>query len=331
MWEDTALRHVSRQASGALTEPHFPASPMTDVNIPGYIPVERIDAGGTSELWEATDGGGRKVALKLYSPRLGPAAREALLEALDRAAGLRHQNLVAVLAHGEHEGRIWAAMELVSGATNARVLFKGRRAPASLSLAIARQAALGLAYAHQHGVITRGLSPERILVQGQGRMVKILEPGVAAEAALDTSRTATMADMGGLRYMAPELGRDPVGDAGCDIYSLGVILYEMLTGRVPLGGVRLPSQLNEEVPAAVDPVVMRCTAKAPGERYPDMAALVEAIDEMLADTPSLATSSGRLSMAGAGSGGKGRLAAYLGGGALLVAAIVLLLARGCVG
>ena len=135
-----------------------------------------------------------------------------------------------------------------------------------------------------------------------------------------------MADMGALRYMAPELGRDPIGDARADVYSLGVIAYEMLTGRVPLGGVRLPSQLNEDVPAEVDPVIMRCIAKAPADRYRDMRALVHAIDELGSATPSLSTS--RLGGDPAG-GGMGRMAAILGGGAAIVAIIALLATRAC--
>lgn len=234
---------------------------------------------------------------------------------------------MAVLAHGEHGGRIWAAMELVNGAVTARELQKQSSPTAGQVLQLVRQAALGLAYAHDHDVVTRGLSPERLLVQGQGRVVKVLEPGVAAEAALDISRTATMADMGALRYMAPELGRNPAGDARADVYSLGVIAYELLTGRVPLGGVRLPSQINEDVPASVDPVIMRCIAKAPADRFPDMRALVQAIDELGRSTPSLAQSSGRLSVGPAG-GGR-RTWALVGGAIGLLAIVALLLSRSC--
>lgn len=299
---------------------------MTEPTIPGYRAGKRLDSTGTTEVWDAADSAGRKVALKLYSKQLGQASRAALVEALERASKLHHQNLATVLAHGEHEGRIWSAMELVSGGVTAKELHKRSRLSPAQILGIVRQAALGLAYAHDHDVITRGLSPERLLVQGQGRLVKVLEPGVAAEAALDASRTATMADMGALRYMAPELGRDPIGDARADVYSLGVIAYEMLTGRVPLGGVRLPSQLNEDVPAEVDPVIMRCIAKAPADRYRDMRALVHAIDELGSATPSLSTS--RLGGDPAG-GGMGRMAAILGGGAAIVAIIALLATRAC--
>lgn len=302
---------------------------MTEPTIPGYRIAKRLDSTGTTEVWEAADGAGRKVALKLYSPKLSAASRESLVQSLQKATELRHQNLVAVLAHGEHDGRIWSAMELLAGAVTAKDLQKRSRPTPAQILGVVRQAALGLAYAHDHGVVTRSLSPERLLVQGQGRVVKVLEPGVAAEAALDASRTATMADMGALRYMAPELGRDPLGDARADVYSLGVIAYEMLTGRVPLGGVKLPSQLNEDVPAAVDPVIMHCIAKAPGERLRDMRALVQAVDELATTTPSLAQPGGRMSVAPA-PGKTGRTAAIVAAAAAILAIAALLLSRACV-
>jgi serine/threonine protein kinase len=145
----------------------------------------------------------------------------------------------------------------------------------------------GLAHAHQHGIVHRGLTPRNVLVSPDFAVVKVADLGVTGFESATSSLTATLSTgeirLGALYYLAPETldGRSPV-DARADLYSAGVICHEMLTGRAPGPKFGLPSHLNPELPPEVDEMVLKCLARRPDERYasaPELLAAIERLEE----------------------------------------------------
>jgi eukaryotic-like serine/threonine-protein kinase len=234
---------------------------------------------------------GRTVALRLLHPPLAEAPGTATRfdELMAAVASLRHPNLAEVFEHGADEGLLFVATPLAFARLRER-LAGGALAP-QLAASIARQAAAGLAYAHEHGLVHGGVKPENLLLAGDDDdpTVRVVDLGLAAlvEAA-DTGGTA--ATMGAPAYTAPEQYLGQPASAASDVYALGVVLYEALAGRLPFPAASIAEAAQQHVsapppplrdaqphiPAELEILVLRCLAKQPAER-PGAAELAAAL------------------------------------------------------
>ena len=222
----------------------------------------------------------RQVAVKLLHTRYAddPAFRERFKREARAAASLNHPNMVAVYDTGEEDGRPYIVMEYVAGRSLRDVLRREGVLP-QRAAEIASDAALALHYAHERGLVHRDVKPANIMVSNEGQ-VKVTDFGIARAANSETV-TQTAAVFGTAAYIAPEQAQGLDVDARTDVYSLGVVLYEMLTGRQPFSAdsaVALaykhvsedptrPTVLNPEISPALEAVVLKAMAKNPANRY----------------------------------------------------------------
>ncbi len=252
--------------------------------------MRRIGSGGMADVWSADDEMlGRQVALKFLHERFG--ADEQFVERFRReaqaAAGLQHPNIVSVYDRGEHEGRYWIAMEYVQGAALKDLIERGL-SPAE-SVEIVRQVLTGVRFAHARGIVHRDLKPHNVLVDHEGR-ARVTDFGIARAGASEITQTGSV--LGTAQYLSPEQAQGLETSGSSDIYSVGVILYEALTGQVPFEAetavaVALkqvseppvpPRQINPEIPPALNAVVLKALAKDPKDRYADATEFLRALD-----------------------------------------------------
>lgn len=232
----------------------------------------------------------RQVAVKILLPavQLKPGQQAAFLERFrretDAAASLEHPNILPVHEYGERDGLAYLVMPYVSGGTLRDEMEREKPMPLQKVVNYLEQIAAALDFAHEHGVIHRDVKPANILMTADGRLlltdfglVKIVSEGEPAQ----TRLTAIGVLMGTPDYMAPEQVLGAEVDASTDIYSLGVILYQMVTGMIPFQGPMLmqvamqhlhvppppPQALRQELPAAAGEVILRALAKRPTDRY----------------------------------------------------------------
>jgi serine/threonine protein kinase len=273
-----------------------------------YEIVEPLGTGGMGEIYRARDPRlGREVAIKLVSTEGASPTRLRRFETEARAAAqLSHPNVVTVFDVGTHEGRPYLVLELLEGATLREVLRSGTPIPCR-AVSWALEAARGLGAAHQRGIIHRDFKPENIFLTRDGRLkvldfglAKLHEPFVAStpdpESPSSTRDTTPGLLLGTVGYMSPEQikGQRP-GPCG-DVFALGAVLYEMLSGRPPFPGGSaaevLASILRDEppplsperepLPEGLEEIVRRCLAKDAGERYPTAREAAEALDAVRA-------------------------------------------------
>jgi hypothetical protein len=248
--------------------------------IPGYELVERLGEGGMGEVFLARQLSlDREVAVKLVRREL--LAEEWFLERLEREARLlarlRHPHLVTVHDFLRlPDGTAAVVMELVEGGSLRDRL---RAAPAGLpldeALTLIRQVATALAAAHAEGVVHRDIKPENVLLDAAGQ-VRVTDFGMALSLAPGAPRlTRTGATLGTPGYLAPEQLTGADTDARTDLFALGVLLYEMLTGRLPLGSFEPPRSVRPEIPAAVETALLRALKPNPADRPHDVAAWLE--------------------------------------------------------
>src|SRR5256886_3232870 len=250
-----------------------------------YRIVEELGRGAMGIVYKAEDPNlDRLVALKTIilpedAEEHGEYRKRFFLEA--KAAGkLHHPNIVTTFDCGEHEGMAFLAMELIEG-TDLRARVQKESIPAAEAVEIARQAAEGLAFAHARGVVHRDIKPGNIMLNGGGQ-VKIMDFGLARMRMADYKTTTGMV-LGTPRYMSPEeIAGQPV-DQRSDIFSLGIVLYEMLTGTRLFAGEDIhqveysireveplpPTRVLPGLPAMLDFVVARALKKDPAVRYQD--------------------------------------------------------------
>jgi serine/threonine-protein kinase len=261
-----------------------------------YDVLALLGRGGMGEVYEARDLVlGRRVAIKVLPVSVG--SDERYLRRLRReartAAALMHPNVVAVHDLGVDGGRAFIVMELVAGRRLADLIEDRAPLPPGRAAWLARQVAEALAYAHARGIVHRDIAPGNIMVTPEDT-AKVLDFGIAWVERWTPAAGASPSPHGTIAYLAPEQIEGRPVDARTDIYALGCVLYEMLTGRPPFVGttsaqvaaqhVRAtpvpPRPTRPQISPALDDIVMRCLAKDPRERFPGARELAEALAEI---------------------------------------------------
>jgi hypothetical protein len=268
-----------------------------------YLVQRRLGKGGMGAVYLAHDTTlDRPVAVKVSKFRASEgAASERFLREARAAAGLRHDGVCRVLDCGVIDGTYYIAMDYVEGESLARRLAGDEAHDPRWAAGLVRQVALALAAVHDRGVIHRDLKPANIMLGTDGRPC-VVDFGLARREQ-DVTITGAGTVMGTPAYMSPEqVAGEPVTPA-TDIYSLGVILYQLLTGRLPFGGENLaqltyqivhgklssPSQHRPDLDPDLESVCLGAMARSPEARYPTMAAFAEALDDYLRGTPGRTT------------------------------------------
>ncbi len=259
-----------------------------------YEILEKIGTGGMSDVYKAKCHKlNRFVAVKVlkqeFSENTGFVGK--FRTEAQAAAGLMHANIVNVYDVGEENGIYFIVMELVEGITLKKYIEKKGRLSVKEAVSIAIQVALGIEAAHNNRIIHRDIKPQNIIISKEGR-VKVTDFGIAKAA---TSNTITSNVMGSVHYTSPEQARGGYSDAKSDIYSLGITLFEMLTGRVPFNGettvsiaikhiqedMPSPRLFVPDIPLSVEQIVLKCTQKVPDKRYRIIADLIEDLKKSL--------------------------------------------------
>jgi len=255
-----------------------------------YRIVRKLGSGGMANVYLAEDEElGRHVAIKILNER--HANDEQFVERFRReakhAAGLSHPNIVSIYDRGEAEGTYYIAMEYLEGRSLKELIQSRGPAPVSIAIEYTRQILGALRVSHRTGVIHRDIKPHNVLVDGEGRL-KVTDFGIARAGPSQMTEAGSI--VGTAQYLSPEQAQGAPVSESSDLYSVGIVLYELLTGEVPFSGespVEIamkhlsavpapPSSLRPEIPHDLDLVVMRALAKQPEERY-------QSADEMDAD------------------------------------------------
>jgi len=270
-----------------------------------YELEELVGTGGMSSVFRAHDRLlDRKVALKILHQQY--SGDDDYVERFKRearsVAALSHPNVVTVIDRGEHEDRQFIVFEYVEGENLKRLIERRGPAPVPNALELAIQIARGLAFAHQQGLIHRDVKPQNVLLNGDGR-AKVTDFGIARSLNVQRGMTQTGTVLGTSDYIAPEQAQGQRVDEHTDVYSLGVVVYELLTGEVPFPGENFVAvamrHINEEppsvrekrpdVPVRVDEAVRRAMAKRPEDRFPTMDAFCAELEACLAELQAAGT------------------------------------------
>lgn len=245
-----------------------------------YEIIEKVGSGGMADVYKAKDQRlNRFVAIKILKSEfsadkkfVGKFRGEA-----QSAAGLSHPNIVNVYDVGEDEGLYYIVMELVEGITLKSFIERKGRLDVKEAIGISIQIAMGMEAAHNNGIVHRDIKPQNIIISKAGK-VKVTDFGIAKAT---SSNTITSNAMGSVHYISPEQARGGYSDERSDIYSLGITMYEMLSGRVPFTGENTVAvallhiqeeavplrQLDESIPISVERIVQKCMQKKPERRY----------------------------------------------------------------
>ena len=250
-----------------------------------YQIVKEIGRGGMAVVYLGRQPSlNRVVAIKVLPPEFAsdPELVERFWRESQSVASLNHPNIIQIIDRGQEKGQYYFVMEYVDGQSLEQILSKGPL-PANQALATAVQMASALEYAHEQGVIHRDLKPSNILISKNIKYAKLADFGIARLIRPgEDSSTLTQAgkSLGSINYMSPEQRAGSTSlDGRTDIYSAGVVLYQMLTGRLPLGSFRLPSHLDRRLPPSLDRIVLKCLAPDPESRYFNASELLKDLEE----------------------------------------------------
>ncbi len=258
-----------------------------------YRVLRRLGSGGMADVWLAEDTHlQRQVALKILHRRFAQDREfvQRFQREAESAAGLQHPNVVSVFDRGEFEGTYYIAMQYIDGPTLKQLIDRGLTP--EQAVALIRQVLEGARFAHRKGIVHRDLKPQNVIVDGEGKAV-VTDFGIARAGVSEITQTGSV--MGTPHYLSPEQAQGFDVTAVSDLYSIGVMLYEALTGRVPFeadSAVAVamkqvsqtplrPSSINPRVSPALDAAVMRALAKEPGERFQSADAFIAALDAAL--------------------------------------------------
>src|SRR4051812_13091908 len=246
-----------------------------------YKIVRKLGAGGMADVYLAEDQElGRRVAIKILNDR--HAVDDSFIERFRReaknAAGLSHPNIVSIYDRGEAEGTYYIAMEYLDGRSLKELVVARGPLPIPDAIAAMRQVLGALRFAHRKGVVHRDIKPHNVMADADGRL-KVTDFGIARAGVSQMTEAGSI--IGTAQYLSPEQARGTAVDQRSDLYSVGIVLYEMLTGQVPFTGdtpVEIamkhlstvpspPSDLNDKVPHDLDAIVLRALSKEPEQRY----------------------------------------------------------------
>jgi serine/threonine-protein kinase len=246
-----------------------------------YRLERKLGSGGMADVWLAEDQElGRHVAVKILHERY--ANDEQFVERFRReathAAGLSHPNIVSIYDRGVSDGSYYIVMEYIEGRTLKELIVTRGPCPIPVAISYTRQILAALRYAHKNGIIHRDIKPHNVIVDREGR-VKVADFGIARAGASEMTEAGSI--VGTAQYLSPEQARGAPVDESSDLYSTGIVLYELLTGTVPFNGEtpveiamkhlsqtpEAPSALRPDIPHDLDLVVLRALAKEPAERY----------------------------------------------------------------
>lgn len=261
-----------------------------------YEIISRIGSGGMADVYKAKDHKlSRMVAVKVLKAefRADTTFVSKFQKEAQAAAGLSHPNVVNVYDVGEDRGLYYIVMELVEGITLKDYITKKGKLSVKEATSIAIQVSLGLEAAHNEGIVHRDVKPQNIIISTDGK-VKLSDFGIAKAI---NSNTITANVMGSVHYSSPEQVRGGFSDTKSDIYSLGITMYEMVTGRVPFDGdttvaiaikhlqeeLIAPSRFTPDLPFSLEQIIMKCTQKNPERRYPYIGDLIEDLKKSLVD------------------------------------------------
>jgi serine/threonine-protein kinase len=270
-----------------------------DVLSDRYELEELVGTGGMSRVFRAHDLLlDRKVALKILHEQYGADAEyvERFRREARAVAALSHPNIVTVIDRGEHEGRQFIVFEYIEGENLKRLIERRGPAPVTTALELAIQIARGLSFAHQQGLVHRDVKPQNVLLNGNND-AKVTDFGIARSMDVKHGMTQTGTVLGTSDYIAPEQAQGQRVDEHTDVYSLGVVLYELLTSHVPFPGENFVAvamrHINEpppsirdqrpDVPPRVEAAVQRAMAKDPADRFHTMADFCNELDACLAE------------------------------------------------
>jgi eukaryotic-like serine/threonine-protein kinase len=264
---------------------------LIDTLFDGRYRIQRkLGAGGMADVYLAEDQElGRRVAIKILNGRHANDAQfiERFRREAKNAAALNHPNIVSIYDRGNAEDTYYIAMEFLDGRTLKELIVSRGAAPINVAIEYARQILSALRFAHRHGIVHRDIKPHNVLVDAEGR-VKVTDFGIARAGTSQMTETGSI--VGTAQYLSPEQARGGEVDPRSDLYSLGIVLYELLTGKTPFDGdtpveiamkhlsnaPKPPSKLRPDIPPELDMVVLRALAKNPDDRY-------QSADEMEAD------------------------------------------------
>lgn len=252
-----------------------------------YEIIDKVGSGGMADVYKAKCHRlNRYVAIKILKSEFSSDQNfvQKFRAEAQSVAGLSHPNIVSVYDVGDDDGLHYIVMELVEGITLKRFIERKKQLDIKEAVGIAIQIAQGMEAAHSHHIIHRDIKPQNIIISREGK-VKVADFGIAKAA---TSNTISQNAIGSVHYLSPEQARGGYSDERSDIYSLGVTLYEMLTGQVPFAGdnsvsvalLHIQSEatpvqvLNPEVPTSVDRIVQKCMQKKPERRYQSASELI---------------------------------------------------------
>jgi eukaryotic-like serine/threonine-protein kinase len=263
-----------------------------------YRILRKLGSGGMANVYLAEDEElGRRVAIKILNDRY--ANDELFIERFRReaksAAALSHPNIVSIYDRGEAEGTYYIAMEVIEGRSLKELILTRGSLPIGQAIAFTFEILDALRFAHRHGIIHRDVKPHNILIGGE--RLKVTDFGIARAGASQMTEAGSI--MGTAQYLSPEQARGAPVTASSDLYSVGIVLYEMLTGKVPFSGdsaieiamkhlnelPKPPSKIRPEIPEDLDQVVLRALAKAPEDRYQTAEEFAEDLHRVEAGLP----------------------------------------------
>jgi beta-lactam-binding protein with PASTA domain/predicted Ser/Thr protein kinase len=264
-----------------------------------YRILRKLGSGGMANVYLAEDEElGRRVAIKILNDRYAndDSFNERFRREAKSAAALSHPNIVSIYDRGEGDGRPYIAMEVIEGRSLKELILTSGSLPIAQAIELAKQILSALRFAHRHGIIHRDIKPHNILLGFEDRL-KVTDFGIARAGASQMTEAGSI--MGTAQYLSPEQARGAPVTAASDLYSVGVVLYEMLTGKTPFEGEtpieiamkhlneapRPPSQLRREIPPELDQIVLRALAKDPHDRYQSAEELSADLDRVEAGLP----------------------------------------------